>query len=97
MDKPVHLSDQDIERITTRLSRSGASVTVQDPRVSGAFRWLAGIFATIVVMVMVWVASSINRLNETLARVATQNEALIRTMTDHSDRLRDLERRNAQR
>ena len=91
------LSDDEVERIAQRLSRVGASVTVQDPRFSMLGRWAAGVFATITVAVMMWVASSINRLNETMARVATQNEAVIRTISDHSDRLRDLERRNAQR
>ncbi len=75
------------------LKAGGASVTIQDPRVNGAFRWLSGIFATITVAVMMWVANSINRLNETMARVATQNESIMATLTDHSDRLKDLERR----
>lgn len=97
MTRHEPLSDDEVERIAQRLSRVGASVTVQDPRVNSLTRWLAGIFASITVLVMVWVANSINRLNETMARVATQNESVIRTISDHSDRLRELERRNAQR
>jgi hypothetical protein len=93
----AQLSEADIERIATRLSKGGASVTVQDPRVNTITRWVATLMGSIAVLVMVWVAASINRLNETMSRVVTQNESVMRTIIDHSERLRDLERRNAGR
>lgn len=88
--------------LDTRLSKverrqEGASIAVRDPRVSTAFTWVSGVFASVTVLVMVWVASSINDLNKTMARVATQNESIMTTLVDHSERLRELERRNAPR
>lgn len=85
------------QRLAQALSAGGASVTIQDPRVSGMLKIGAGIFATITVSVMIWVANSINRLNETMARVATQNESIMATLQDHSERLKELERRYATR
>lgn len=85
------------ERFEKLLTSGGASVTLQDPRVSTMTRWLAGLFGSLALAVMLWVANSINRLNETMSRVVTQNEAIMAIQADHSDRLKELERRNASR
>jgi hypothetical protein len=81
------------ERIEKLITSGGASVTVQDPRVSSMTRWMATLFGSLALAVMLWVANSINRLNETMSRVVTQNEAIMAIQDDHSDRLRELERR----
>jgi hypothetical protein len=85
------------ERIEKLITSGGASVTVQDPRVSSMTRWVATLMGGIALLVMAWVATSINRLNETMSRVVTQNEAIMATQADHSDRLKELERRNVSR
>jgi hypothetical protein len=85
------------ERVSELLTSGGASVTVQDPRVSSMTRWIATVMGGVALLVMGWVANSINRLNETMSRVVTQNEAIMATQADHSDRLKELERRNASR
>jgi 7-keto-8-aminopelargonate synthetase-like enzyme len=85
------------DRIEKAFAAGGAQVTLQDPRINTFVRAAGGVFASITIIVMVWVASSINRLNETMARVATQNEAIMNTLVDHADRIKDMERRNATR
>lgn len=85
------------ERIERLITSGGASVTVQDPRVSSMTRWVATLLGGAALAVMLWVAQSINRLNETMSRVVTQNEAILSVQSDHSDRLKELERRNASR
>lgn len=81
------------ERIEKLLEGGGASVTIQDPRVSILTRWLMTLLGGLALAVMIWVAASINRLNETMSRVVTQNEAIMHTLGDHGDRIKDLERR----
>lgn len=85
------------ERFEKLLTSGGASVTLQDPRVSSVTRWVATVMGGLALLVMGWVATSINRLNETMSRVVTQNEAIMAIQADHSDRLKELERRNASR
>lgn len=87
------LHPEDIEEIVARIAGSGASVTVADPRVNGAIKWAAGILSATMIAAMIWVAGSINDLNRTLTRVATQNEAMFMRIDDHETRIRVLERR----
>lgn len=85
------------ERIERLITSGGASVTVQDPRVNNITRWLMTLLGGLALAVMVWVATSINRLNETMSRVVTQNEAILTVQSDHSDRIKEMERRYATR
>jgi hypothetical protein len=90
------LHPEDIELIVAKMA-GGATVTVQDPRVSNLTRWIATLMGGVALLVMGWVATSINRLNETMSRVVTQNEAILAVQGDHSDRIKELERRKATR
>jgi hypothetical protein len=79
------------------LEAGGASVTIQDPRVNTWNRWIATLMGGIALLVMAWVATSINDLNATMSRLVAQNEAVVSILGDHSDRIKELERRNAGR
>lgn len=81
------------DRVAEMLAAGGASVTIQDPRVNNLTRWLMTLLGGLALAIMIWVANSINRLNETMSRVVTQNEAIMATQSDHADRIKDLERR----
>jgi hypothetical protein len=93
----TRLHPDDIELIVAKMAGGGATVTVQDPRVSNLTRWIATLMGGVALLVMGWVATSINRLNETMSRVVAQNEAIVSILGDHSDRIKELERRNATR
>ena len=86
-----------IEKALADLTSNGVSVTITDPRVNNLTRWIMTLLGGMALAVMIWVASSINRLNETMSRVVTQNEAILGVQQDHSERLKDLERRNVAR
>lgn len=92
------MSEERIKAIEDKLAdivnHGGASIRLEDPRVSSLFKLLSTVFATVITALMIWVASSINRLNETMSRVVTQNESIMATQADHSDRIKQLERRN---
>lgn len=81
------------ERLAELASKGGASITVQDPRVNAVTRWTATLMGGAALLIMGWVASSINRLNENVARLLAQGDAIVATQKDHSDRLKELERR----
>jgi hypothetical protein len=93
------MTDDRLSALEARIAElaGGASITVQDPRVSSLTRWTMTVLGGLALAVMVWVAQSINRLNETMSRVVTQNEAILSVQSDHSDRLKELERRNVTR
>jgi len=78
------------ERIAELTAAGGASITVQDPRVNNLTRWIATLMGSIALLVMVWVASSINKLNETMSRVVTQNEFVLHTLEQHAQEIRSL-------
>ena len=83
-----------LERTVEEMLKSGgASVTVQDPRVSSWNRWIATLMGGIALLVMAWVATSINDLNATMSRLVAQNEAVVSILGDHSDRIKELERK----
>ncbi len=87
-----------LERAVEKMLESGgASVTIQDPRVNTWNRWVATLMGGIALLVMTWVATSINELNATMSRLIAQNEAVVSILGDHSDRIKELERRNATR
>ena len=88
------LTDEDIERIAGRLATGGASISIRDPRVNNIQSWVFGILGTLTCAALLWGAASISKLNENMARVISQNESIVETLKDHSDRLKDLERRN---
>lgn len=91
------MSEERIAALESALERlaeaGGGSVTVQDPRVSSVQNWILGAVGAGIVMALAWGANSINRLNVTMERVITQNAAVIATLSDHSDRIKELERR----
>lgn len=82
-----------LEQRIADIAAAGASVTVQDPRVSQVQNWILAAVGGGIVLALAWGANSINRLNETMARVVTQNEAIMSTQADHAERLKELERR----
>ncbi len=70
-----------------------------DRRVTRAFEWLSGIFASLLVIVLVWVGSSITELNKNVAILVQQNRQAERVndsqdarLTIYDDRLRQVER-----
>lgn len=78
---------------------SNKDAVVMDRRVTRAFEWLSGIFASLLVIVLVWVGSSINELNTKMAIVIEQNSYAQRVndaqdarLTIYDDRLRQVER-----
>lgn len=72
--KPSVLSRADIERIAMAMEERGASITVQDPRVSSVQNWLIGLVGTGALVVMGWMANSIDNLNRNMERSIAKQE-----------------------
>jgi hypothetical protein len=72
---------------------------ILDRRVTRAYEWLSGIFASLLVIVLVWVGSSITELNKNVAILVQQNRQAERVndaqdsrLNIYDDRLRMVER-----
>jgi hypothetical protein len=89
-------------------SSGGASITVQDPRVSSLTRWVFATLGTLAVGSIIWGVKSINDLNITVQSVVTQmaeeskrrdyqDRAYLAALEDHADRIKELERARATR
>ena len=102
------LHPEDIEAIAERLTQGGATITVQDPRVSSVNRWLYTVFGATFTGVGLWLVASVNTLNVNVERLivqmASQQQQTSQRFTstenalgDLSDRIKDLERTNARR
>ena len=77
-----------LERAVEKMLESGgASVTVQDPRVSQVQNWLLGLVGAGIIASLVSMASSIDSLNRNFAALTEW-----KAYTDH--RIESLERRN---
>jgi hypothetical protein len=90
------------------LNAGGASVTIQDPRVSALTRWMFGSLGTLAIGSILWGVKSINDLNITVQRVVTQmaeeskrrdyqDQAYLTALADHAERLKELERARVSR
>lgn len=93
------LSQEEIEKIIERLSNRGARITMSDPRVSATTNWLLASIGVIGITVGGWLITSVNELNEGLARVIQQNEYSQRVddaqdnrLDNYDERLRAVER-----
>jgi hypothetical protein len=95
------VSDERISKLEDSMSRllesGGASVTIQDPRVNKLYTALTTLFGSLILAAMLWIASSISGLKESVAAIVSQNAAIIETQRDHSDRIKELERNHASR
>lgn len=93
--KPSALTPEEVDRLVKVLEARGGSVTIQDPRVSQVQAWVWAAIGAGVIAVGGWLVTSINDLNQTMARVAVTNEYLTKIIDGHERRLSDLERRKA--
>lgn len=66
------MSDERLSALEARISEltGGASVTVQDPRVSQIQTWLIGLVGTGIIIVLGWLANSVDNLNRNFAAIA---------------------------
>jgi hypothetical protein len=78
--------------VTDRRKADGASVTIHDPRVTGALDWVKTICGAIALAAILWIATSISGLKESVASIVTQNQNFQQTLQDHSERIKQLER-----
>jgi hypothetical protein len=74
------------ERLARALEGGGASVTVQDPRVSQIQNWLLGLVGTGIIVVLGWLANSVDNLNRNFA-------AMTQWKVDVERRLGNMERK----
>lgn len=106
------MSEERITRLEEAMAKilesGGASIQLQDPRVSTVNRWLYGVFGTVFTGVGLWLVSSVNTLNVNVERLivqmASQSQQTQQRFTstdasisDLSDRVKDLERNRASR
>lgn len=75
-----------LERRVADLLDSGASITVQDPRVNQVQTWLIGLVGTGIIVALGWLANSVDSLNRNFAALSQWKEYV-----DH--RLNELEKR----
>lgn len=85
------------EKLASIMEAGGASVTIQDPRVNKLYTALTTLFGSLILAAMLWIASSISGLKESVAAIVSQNASIIETQRDHSERIKELERRNVPR
>jgi hypothetical protein len=79
-----------LESRVADLIGGGASITVQDPRVNKVQTWLIGLVGTGIIIVLGWLANSVDSLNRNFAALSQWKEYV-----DH--RLDSLERSNGNR
>jgi hypothetical protein len=82
-----------MDKLLERLANSGARITMADPRVTTAQNWLLGLIGTVAILALSWAASSINRLNETMARLVEQNTYTQRINDAQDRRIDSVEQR----
>lgn len=70
----------------------GASISSLDPRVSRGIGFGLGVLGLALVGAAGWIATSINSLNITMARVLVQNEAFFRQLERHESEINALQR-----
>jgi hypothetical protein len=78
-----------------RRKADGASVSIHDPRVTGALDWVKTVCGAIALAAILWIATSISGLKESVASIVTQNQSFRDMLNDHNERIKELERRNA--
>jgi hypothetical protein len=81
-----------LEGRVAELLQGGASVTVQDPRVSQVQTWLIGLVGTGIIIALGWLANSVDSLNRNFAAMSQWKEYV-----DHRLDSLEQERRNATR
>lgn len=86
-DERISALERAVEKM---LESGGASVTVQDPRVSQVQTWLIGLVGTGIIIALGWLANSVDSLNRNFAALSQWKEYV-----DH--RLNALEKRDGQR
>lgn len=105
--RPPTLTPEEMDKLLERLANTGAKLTMTDPRVSAIHNWLLASIGGVVILVGIWMVSSINELNASMVKLIEQNRSLERTNDaqdrrfDHMDRrqdgfdsrLRDMERK----
>jgi hypothetical protein len=91
--RPPAITEEQLQRIIAALQRSGASVSVSDPRVSQVQTWILGLVGLGIIAAGGWVAQSLSSLSTTVATAVTRQDQQGRTIEDHEQRLRSVERR----
>lgn len=87
------ITEEQLKRIEAALQRSGASVSVSDPRVSQVQTWILGLVGMGLIAAGAWVGQSISTLSATLAAAVSRLDQYGTTLADHEQRLRDQERK----
>lgn len=91
--RPSTLTPEEMDRLLENLANRGARITMTDPRVTSVQTWVISSVGIGLIGLGGYLVNSVNRLNETMTRVVTQNEYRDRQMADALDRIRALERR----
>lgn len=68
------MSEEERRRILERMSSSGATVTIYDPRVSQVQNWLIGIVGVGILVALGWLATSVDKLNRNFERITVTLE-----------------------
>ena len=71
--RPSTMSQEDLDRFMEKLARHGASVKIDDARVTSFQTWVLATIGITLVGVGGWGIKSINDLNQTMTVVVTQN------------------------
>lgn len=85
------ITEEQLSRLVHALQRSGASVSVSDPRVSQVQTWILGLVGAGLVAAGIWVGQSINVLSTTLASAVARLDQYGTTLADHEQRIRQQE------
>lgn len=87
------ITEEQLQRLLHAMERSGASVSVSDPRMSQLQTWILGLVGIGLIGAGAWVGQSINTLSTTLSTALTIQAQQGKTIEDHEQRLRDQERK----
>ncbi len=87
------LTDAQVDRIIAAMRQGGASVNVNDPRVSQVQTWILGLVGVGLISAGAWAGQSLNTLSGTLASAVQRLDQQSTTLADHEQRLRDQERK----
>lgn len=93
------LTEEQLQRLIQAVQqmRGGASVNVQDPRLSAVRNWVLGVVGTGSISVMTWLCVTVNELRITIASTAassaSQAAVTADMLRDHEQRLRVVERK----
>jgi hypothetical protein len=91
------MSPEEIDRLLKAIESRGASISVQDERVTRWRDWVMTLLGGAILLTLAWVATTLIQLKESVAQGNERYQSLLETVRDHSERLRELERTEHER